>query len=167
MILTTSDPARVVLSREDALESPGFGLCFRAEAAWLSLAAPSPPARASLDPVRFGAELLPHLVILDILHGADSDGKNDYRWRLFGSRHQAELGRDLTGVCLSQLRPEWPGVAELHILFDTAAASPDPTFFRLDYKTHAETARSTHGVMLPLLGTGTEVAHLLGCSEWV
>lgn len=167
MILTTTNPAGALLSRAEAADQGDFDLTFRTEQVWESLGDPPPPPRAALDPVRLGAALLPHLVILDILHEAGPAGENDYRWRLFGSRHLQELGRDLSGIRLSQLRQDWPGVAELHVIFDAAAQSRQPTFFRLDYQTRAETGRLCHGAMFPLLDESGEIGHLLGCSEWL
>lgn len=168
MILTTTHPAGVLLSREDAAGGDGFDLCFRAEAVWAALAdPPPPPARSDLDPVQFGAALLPHLVILDILPADRPSDPPDFRWRLFGSRHQAELGLDLTGRQLSELKSDWPGVAELHTIFEAAATSEIPVFFQLDYRTASDTSRLCQGIMMPLLNDEGRVGHLLGCSEWM
>jgi hypothetical protein len=167
MILTTTHPAGFLMSRAEAVAADGFDLCLRAESVWAGLSDPPPPARRLLDPVQFGAALLPHLVILDILPPPAPAGAPDFRWRLFGTRHQAELGLDLTGRRLSELRPDWPGVAELHTIFEAGAASTIPVFFQLDYRTASDTSRVSQGVLMPLTDDSGRVGHLLGCSEWV
>lgn len=142
---------------------PEFGLALRVYAAWQTMPGAPLPQRRSLDPAVLGAALLPHIVLFDVL---EEVGGRDYRWRLFGTRHEREYGRDLTGVRLSDLQAENASAAQLADLLDSTVDRAAPRFFDMCYLNDNTTRRRATGVMLPLSdGTG-RLAHILGATSW-
>jgi len=128
---------------------------------WRALATDGLPRRDQVDPLRFGAALLPYLTLIDVLE----DG-SDYRWRLFGGRHEQEYGISLVGVTVSDLRTRNPSVDNFVTLLDAARGATEPTFFDLAYHSRAVTVRHCCGALLPLSDDGARITHLLGCADW-
>lgn len=58
------------------------------------------PGIDTIDPIELRASL-GRIAILDVVEGG-----RDFRYRLFGSILASNLGRDLTGTCVSQTNPE-------------------------------------------------------------
>ena len=62
--------------------------------AWRTAAAGKPmPSHGDIDPIRIGAALLPHVLLIDVEH----EPRLRYRWRLIGTHITTALDRDRTG----------------------------------------------------------------------
>ncbi len=153
--------ASEILTADAVAEDPCFAKARAAHAVWRDLAVAGLPDRRALDPLGFGAALLPSLVLIDVLAGG-----GDYRWRLFGSRHLEEYGADLTGTRLSELEQATPDTGSFRAILDAVVAAAAPRYFRLVYLSRGEVVRCACGVMLPLRDAGPGVAVLLGAADW-
>lgn len=155
-----STTARVVDPAE-ATGSRAFDKARQAEAAWRSFSASGHPTRAQVDPLALGAALLPYVVIIEVL-----DDGFDFRWRLFGSRHEAEYGADLTGTTVRGLMHGNPSAGSFLGILAAARRAEAPTYFRLSYLSRQVLFRNASGVFLPLSDDGANVSALLGCADW-
>jgi len=59
------------------------------------------PSKADIDPVRLGARLLPHVLLVDVV-----DGGSRFRYRLCGSANTDAAGIDLKGRHVDELNPD-------------------------------------------------------------
>ncbi|MCR9255496.1 MAG: PAS domain-containing protein [Alphaproteobacteria bacterium] len=142
-------------------EHPDFRIARETEAVWRDINPTAMPRRDQVDPLRLGPRLLPHLVILDVLGAGE-----DFRWRLFGSRHEWEYGRDLTGLSVNDLIAQNPSAAPFRTGAQAVYRRGAPVFFRLTYTSGNITLRSAAGVLLPLSDDGTRVSSILGAADW-
>lgn len=154
-----------VLSSEEIAHLPEFDVARRLVEVWRTLPGAPIPAKSALKPENLPSALLPHLVILDVI---DLDGsERDYRWRIFGSLHEAEFGANLTGVALSDLLGENPSAKDLKVVLDAAVARAGPLFFRLAYLSKGRLNRHASGVALPLADDDNRMQHLLIAVDWL
>lgn len=151
--------------RADVARDPIYAKALELHAMWARWAeeAGGLPARRRVDPLEIGAKLLPHMVLLDVL----GDGA-DFRWRLFGGRHAAEFGADLTGTLLSRHLSRNPGSRAARALFFGCYRDAAPLWYALEYMAATQVVKRAHGVMLPLAGEagGGRVEHLLSVTDW-
>ncbi len=148
------DPATVT-------SDPRYRVAREAHAVWRRIGNAAIPDRRQVDPVVLGPTLLPMLVLIEVLGGG-----SDYRWRLFGDRHQQEYGISLTGTRLSELEDGNPSATALRPLLDQTVATAGPCFYELAYLSEALLDRYATGVFLPLTDGGPDVAMLLGAADW-
>lgn len=158
---------RAVLRRYDRDEILGealFAKAMEVHGLWEGWAdkAGGLPGRGCVDPVEIGPGLLPHIVVIDVI-----DGGEDFRWRLFGGRHAAEFGMDLTGVRLSDHLSRNASSRAVRALFLACVREAAPIWHTLEYTASTEVLKRAHGVMLPLAGAPPHpVGHLLGVTDW-
>lgn len=153
----------VIKSLETAQTSPGFEKSLSVLNIWNTLNNAGKAFRSEVDPIEFGAKLLPHIVIVDVLQD-----EHDYKWRLFGGAHVDEYGTNLTGITLSELKQKNPNVTEVELIFDTARFKKEPVFYEIKYQNQNGNQRICRGIIAPLFSAdGKTVEHLLGCSEWL
>lgn len=116
------------------------------------------PRRAAIEP-RDLVEILPYLLIIDRLDGAESD----YRFRLVGTRI-AEIEGDCTGRLLSELFPDRRRHARIWRHYDEACAG----LVQRRNENLGWLGKSWIGyevVLLPLLDAGGAVGHLIGTAH--
>lgn len=156
------DRNQVLISEDEARSLPGFEKSFALLRVWQEMKDTRKARRADLDPLVLGADLLPHLVLLDV-----SPDQTDFTWRIFGGRHEAEYGVNLAGVRLSELMPHHDGLDDLLLIFTECSRRAEPVFYKLFYESQSGAARMCTGVMLPLFGDDdATVTNLIGCTEW-
>ena len=86
---------------EEARAVPYFAVAAHCYTVWWCLDPGKIPARQQLDPLRFGAKLLPHLTLMEAI-----DGRADYRWRLCGEYAARVMGTALAGKRVSEIEAE-------------------------------------------------------------
>lgn len=156
------DSHSVLLDTETALADPRFGRIIQLYNYWLNHRTIGIPDRRDIDPVSLGAAILPYIVMIDIL--AD---RADYRWRLFGSAHEAEYGANLQGMVLSDLSEANPSAHVFKAVLDRAVVVNGPLFFELAYSSRREVLRRAVGVLMPLRDGGADPAILFGGADWI
>ena len=151
----------------EARAVPYFAVAARCYAVWWCLTQGRVPSRQDLDPLRFGADLLPHLTLIDAV-----DGGADYRWRLCGEYAARVMGTSLVGKRLSEIEAEiGRGVLFRHPL-DTVITQGDPLFYVLRHRTLQGGLKRSYGVLLPLMDAQerpratARPRHLLGACDW-
>jgi len=155
--------AAPTLDRAEAERRENFDLSLSLCDSWQAMRDQGRARRAALDPLAFGARLLPHLVIVSVL-----DDGEDFQWRLFGGAHEHEYGVNLAGVKLSELMAENDGLAEVAHIFSACRDTAEPVFYSIGYLNRHRVQRLCNGVILPLFAQGDgAVDHLLGCSQWI
>ena len=150
-----------ILDPTTAVDDPRFRAARQVQAIWEDLGDGRMPDRQQIDPVAIGPALLPLLVLIDVLEGG-----RDYRWRLFGSRHQEEYGANLTGSTLSELERGNPTATAFRRILDHTVSSRAPCHFELIYLNQSSVDRHALGVMLPLTNRSDDVAVLWGVTDW-
>lgn len=124
------------------------------------------PTRHDVDPLRFGAALLPHIALFDVLAQDPPGGPRDFRFRLFGSRHEAEYGADLTGRTVSDVARESADAEVLAAFLDAAVDAADATYVRFSYRSRGQVVHYALAVALPLFDDAAAVSHLLVAADW-
>ncbi len=153
----------ILVDVEFAQSNEGFDKSFKILAYWDEIRTQHHAQREFLDPLEIGSELLPHVVIIDVL-----DGGEDFEWRLFGGAHVQEYGVSLKGMRMSTLKRQNPDVRQVEQAFQFAVRNQSPTFYSLKYINNNNCPRAARGVLLPLFdAANAEVTHLVGCSQWV
>jgi len=151
-----------LLDMEIALADPRFGRVATLYDYWLKRRTAGIPDRRDIDPISLGAAILPYIVMIDIL-----SERADYRWRLFGSAHEAEYGANLQGMVLSELSEANPSAHVFKAVLDRAVAMNGPLFFELAYSSRREVLRRAVGVLMPLRDGGGDPAILFGGADWI
>lgn len=159
-----------LVGESEAWADPDFAVACRVADIWVSLQADlepgARPTRHDVDPLRFGAALLPHLVLIDVLAQDRPGGPRDFRFRLFGSRHESEYGGDLTGRTLSEVARESPDAEALAAFLDAAVDATAPTYVRFSYRSRGQVVHYALAVALPLFDEMDAVSHLLVAADW-
>jgi hypothetical protein len=144
---------------------PYFQVAMRCYTVWWSLAPDRLPARQELDPLRFGATLLPHLTLIEALGGAD------YRWRLCGEYAARVMGTGLARRTLSDVEAgQGEGVLFRQALDDVLSCA-EPLFYVLRHRAINGGAKRCYGVLLPLVDAERSPAAarpsaVLGACDW-
>ena len=118
------------------------------------------PAYRDFDVVRAPRELLPHLILLDVL-----DGGRDFRYRVVGTAVVEAIGRDFTGETVNEYRHrhEPPAVAEgYRRVRDTGA----PDLYRGTLESVGKEFIAYERLALPLAGDDGQVGFILACFEF-
>ena len=92
-----------------------------------------------------GAELLPHLSIIEVI-----EGPSDYRWALVGERIPAIIGTRLTGKLLSEIERQVGEIVMFRTLLDRVTRNGIPLFYILRHRTTDGRLKRSYGVLLPL-----------------
>jgi hypothetical protein len=149
----TEGPARPV--------DPGSPRLRACQAYWRSLAPAGvlPPYRA-FDVVQVPRDLLPFLVLLDVL-----DGGRDFRYRVIGTGVVQAVGRDFTGETVTEYRHrhEPPAVAEGYRRI-CATSTGDLYHGTLD--SVGKEFIAYERLALPLAGEDGSVAYILACFQF-
>ena len=150
-----------IVDPKSAAADPRFRIARQVQAIWESLGGDGLPDRRQVDPLAIGPALLPSVVLIDVL-----DGGNDYRWRLFGSRHEREYGANLTGVTILELERVNPTATSFRRVLDRTVSLRAPCPFELFYQNLGHVDRHALGVMMPLTDGSDAVTVLLGATDW-
>lgn len=134
-----------VVSPDEAKIVPPFTLAYRAYELWLNLPGMPLPARQDLNPIAMGAELLPHLSILEVIKAP-----SDYRWALVGERIPAIIGTRLTGKRLSEIERRVGEIVIFRNLLDRVTRGGTPLFYILRHRTTDGRLKRSYGALLPL-----------------
>jgi len=113
------------------------------------------PSRQDIDPVEIGPEILPHVMLTDVL----DDGR--LRYRLAGTAVEAVIGRSLGGRYLDELlRPPYRDY--ILALFAEVIEGRHALYTESLYPLHGtQPERLTKRLMLPLVSEEGEVAMVL------
>lgn len=151
----------------EARAVPHFQIAARCYQVWWSLKPGYLPARQDLDPVRFGANLLPHMTIFDVL-----DNGADYRWRLCGEYALKVIGAQLRHRRISDLETELGEAVLFRDALNWVVSERQPLFYALRHRTIRGGLKRSYGVLLPLRDAATpgdaadRVDHILGAFDW-
>lgn len=130
---------------------------------WASLCGTrSAPSRAQIDPVDIPRDILPDLLLTEVLR--PETGRR-YRFRVVGSRVAELAGRDPSRQFLDEVLPVAFGYRDYIIaLYDAVDDTGQPIYSRSSYitfDTSQHPQRETHRLMLPLLDDAGELTHVL------
>ena len=161
----TAAVERVPLDEVQAV--PQFAVAFSSYKAWRYLKPDQYPSREDLDPLRFGAAVLPHLTLLDVL-----DGGVDYRWRLCGEVAAFVMGTQLSGKCLSAIEADLGEAVLFREALDDVVTRGEPFFYVLRHRTMSGGLKRSYGVLLPLIDAAEQpratgrIRYILGACDW-
>jgi len=114
------------------------------------------PAKAKLDPVEIGPNVLPNLVLLEV----ESREPLELRYRLVGTAVCTLYGRDFTGRMLSEMNLH--GLHEIvHSAYQRSVDAEEPVFFRGGFALADGRIRQTGRLALPMTGADGEVGYIL------
>ena len=119
-----------------------------------------PPAYGAFDVVRVPRDLLPFLILLDVL-----DGGRDFRYRVVGTGVVEAIGRDFTGETVSEYRNrhEPPAVAEG---YRRVCAERAPDLYRGTLESEGKEFIAYERLALPLTGADGTVGFILACFQF-
>jgi hypothetical protein len=150
------------VDNETALGDPQYIKIKKAFDFWQSLREHGLPSRSQIDPVALGADILPHVVLIDVI-----DNGKDYCWRLFGSRHEVEYGVNLKGKTLSEISKKDDVSVQFKILLDATINNGCARFFKISYSNSNDVTRTAVGAMMPLWSEGPTPSGLFGVADWI
>ena len=120
------------------------------------------PAKADIDPIRLGARLLPHLLLLEVV-----DGGARFRYRLCGSANTEAAGMDLTGRHVDELNPHPDYIDYMVGLYRRAQETARPVYSASRYLALAtNTVRNTRRLICPLSDDGQTVSHFISAQTF-
>jgi hypothetical protein len=131
------------------------------QAYWRTLAPEGAvPAYSAFDVVQVPRELLPFLILLDVL-----DGGRDFRYRVVGTRVVDAIGRDFTGETVSEYRHrhEPPAVAEG---YRQVCAHQAPDLYTGTLESVGKDFIAYERLALPLAGDDGAVGFILACFQF-
>jgi len=115
-----------------------------------------PPRQGFVDPVRFGADLLPFMVLVD----ADPDGRR-FRFRLCGTMLAVHAGIDLTGRYIDEVNPNRSYSEYVAGLYGISADRRRPVYSETRY-VYKQRDGLTRRLICPLLNEAGIVRHFAG-----
>ena len=136
----------------DRLPDPLGGL-FRY---WDSIRGNRPlPNRCDFDPIAI-PQLLPHLILAEVLRD-EADGQvADFRFRVIGTHVDARMSDRYTGRRLSQIPSKRPG-SKIWNAYQAVEREGQPKVISLNYIGPTERTRKTTEIYLPLSAGGGRV----------
>ncbi|WP_374764400.1 hypothetical protein [Yunchengibacter salinarum] len=114
-----------------------------------------------LTPAFFGSALLPHVTLLDVISGGE-----DFRWRIFGTAHRDEYGRDLTGCQLSELSASNPTLDSLWPIFQAGLKSDTPRYFQITYFAEGLVRKTARGAVCRALDAKGVPRRIVTVCDW-
>ena len=124
---------------------------------WDRLRADRPmPLPAAIDPLDIRPDVLPQMMLTDVLEGA-----RRFRFRLFGTGLADAAGFDQTGLHLDELRVTEDYRAYLIGLFNDVCGQALPLFTVSDFLRDERYTMATKRLMLPLSDDGAAVDRVL------
>lgn len=117
------------------------------------------PGRARIDPVELGPEMLPHVALIDAV-----DGGARFRFRLVGTRLNAESGLDLTGRYVDELNPNRDYAEYITGLYRLTMQHRLPTYSETRYRASSGRIGRTRRLLCPLAADGVTV-DMFACAQ--
>jgi hypothetical protein len=150
---------------DEARAVPYFAVAAQCYTVWWCLDPGRIPARQQLDPLRFGAKLLPHLTLIE----AVDDGA-DYYWRLCGEYAAKVMGTSLVGKRISQIEADLGEGVLFRLALNDVIKQCEPMFYVLRHRAMTGCMKRSYGVLLPLRedaeGPRARPRYLLGACDW-
>lgn len=109
------------------------------------------PARADIDPVALGPDLLPYMALVDVI---DAGGDKAFRFRLVGTMLAEQAGLDLTGHRIDELNPNRSYAAYINGLYQQSLASRRPVYSETGYRALSGRRGLTRRLICPLAADG-------------
>jgi hypothetical protein len=110
------------------------------------------PARAAIDPVRLGPDILPYMALVDATHGGTR-----FRFRLVGGKLAEHAGLDLSGSYIEDLNPNRDYVDYINGLYRLAIAEGLPVYSETRYRAPSGRTGLTRRLTCPLADDGVTV----------
>lgn len=110
------------------------------------------PARAAIDPVTLGAELLPYAALIEATHNAAR-----FRFRLVGSKLAEHAGLDLTGHYIEDINPNREYADYVNSLYRLARDEGLPIYSETRYRAPSGRVGLTRRLTCPLAADGRRV----------
>jgi hypothetical protein len=118
------------------------------------------PAKADVDPVRLGAKLLPHIMLIELV------GER-LRYRLCGTAVAEAAGADLAGKYVDELNPNPVYTRYIDGLYRRCIADGRPSYSESRYLAHASTVRRvTRRLICPLSLDGATVTQFISAQTF-
>ena len=115
------------------------------------------PARAAIDPVQLGPEVLPYLALVDVTHGGAR-----FRFRLVGSGLVEHAGLDLSGSYIDDLNPNKDYAEYINSLYRQARDTRLPNYSETRYRAASGRVGLTRRLLCPLASDGLTVDKFVG-----
>lgn len=111
------------------------------------------PSKSDIDPVRLGARLLPHILLVEIV-----DGGARFRYRLCGSANTDAAGIDLKGRHVDELNPDPDYIRYMTGLYRRSLETRRPVYSESRYLAlKSDSARDARRLVCPLAEDGGPV----------
>lgn len=110
------------------------------------------PARAAIDPLSLGAELLPYAALIEA-----TDNATRFRFRLVGGKLAEHAGLDLTGHYIEDLNPNRDYVDYVNSLYRLARDEKLPVYSETRYRAPSGRIGLTRRLTCPLAADGRTV----------
>ncbi|HLT77666.1 MAG TPA: PAS domain-containing protein [Ferrovibrio sp.] len=122
------------------------------------------PARRDIDPLEITA-LLPHVVLLDVLHDSDF-GPLDFRYRVMGTAVEAKLSQRYTGLRMSEIAHQRPP-GRLWSNFETVVRTGQPLVTQVPYIGPHKDFLAAQDLITPLSSDGSRVDMLFNFVDFI
>ncbi|WP_298727714.1 PAS domain-containing protein [uncultured Ferrovibrio sp.] len=110
------------------------------------------PPKPAIDPVELGAGMLPILALIEPI-----DGGARFRYRLSGTRMNADAGLDLTGRYVDELNPNRDYARYLTGLYRMTMQHRLPVYSETRYRARSGRMGTTRRLLCPLAKDGVSV----------
>lgn len=110
------------------------------------------PSRARIDPLDLGPALIPYIALI-----AAVDGGWRFRFRLAGTRLNADAGLDLTGRFVDELNPNPEYAAYIEGLYRATMQARRPSYSETRYRAGSGRTGFTRRLLCPLSSDGNAV----------
>lgn len=128
---------------------------------WNQLRGPSPaPPRSAFDIIQVPRDLLPHLILLDVL-----DDRKSFRYRVVGTEVVSRVGREFTGETVQEYYGlhEGPEVIDGYI---SVVEGRRPHVFTASLRSIGKDFLTYDRLAVPLLGGSGAVEQILACFDF-
>ncbi len=119
------------------------------------------PARVDMDPLKMGAKLLPHILLIDVEH----EPEVRYRWRLIGTHITTVLNRDMTGAYWDEIY-DGKSLATLRLRADWVLQHRKPVRATGHATSQGREFETLEALHLPLSNDGTKVNMIIAASVY-
>lgn len=117
------------------------------------------PGRAAISPVELGPGMLPHVALIDVINGGER-----FRFRLVGTKLNADAGLDLTGRFVDELRPDPDYAKYITGLYRMTIQHRLPVYSETRYRAASGRIGQTHRLLCPLATDGISI-DMFACAQ--
>lgn len=115
------------------------------------------PGRSDVDPLDF-PKILPHICLIDVER---TDGRLQFRFRLFGTHHQEFNQQDFTGKTIDEVFPP-DAAAKVNAAYTHVVETAEPHYWREDLAFEGRKHIGYERLICPLASDGETVDMLIG-----